>query len=167
MTIAFEELRPERPPDERLFPGSAGIGCSSRPGHVEDNMTWGGLPGVLWHQDVSFVFVRPVGGPTGSWRSTPVYTLSFFDEEHRGALQLYGSRSGAGHRQDPRRGADPLPDAGERDGLHPGALGAGCRKLHSQDLDPSRFLDPSILGNYPDRDFHRLLHRRNPVCLTR
>ena len=31
-----------------------------------------------------------------------------------------------------------------------------CRKTYFSDLDPTRFLDPSIESNYPARDYHRM-----------
>ena len=31
-----------------------------------------------------------------------------------------------------------------------------CRKIYLQDLDPSHFLDDSIMRHYPQKDFHRM-----------
>ena len=31
-----------------------------------------------------------------------------------------------------------------------------CRKIYSDDIDPARFLDPSIAGHYPQKDYHRI-----------
>ncbi|MBP7866558.1 MAG: flavin reductase [Acidobacteria bacterium] len=169
MTIAFEELRPEDL-QMNVFSRIGRDWMLITAGPVEDCNTmtasWGGL-GVLWHRNVSFVFVRPVRWTYRFMEKHPVYTLSFFDEEHRGALQLCGSRSGRDTDKIRDAGLTPFPTPENGTGFTQARLVLECRKLHSQDLDPSRFLDPSILGNYPDRDFHRLYIGEILNCLTR
>ncbi|MDG6224034.1 MAG: hypothetical protein QCI82_00810 [Candidatus Thermoplasmatota archaeon] len=31
-----------------------------------------------------------------------------------------------------------------------------CKRIHSQPLDPDRFVDPSIEEEYPDRSYHTI-----------
>jgi flavin reductase (DIM6/NTAB) family NADH-FMN oxidoreductase RutF len=85
------------------------------------------------------------------------FSLSFFDEEYRSALEFCGANSGRDY------------DKAEKTGLHPvyfrdGTLGfaeaqdvLSCRKLYTHDFDPAGFLDPAIDKDcYPDKDYHRL-----------
>jgi flavin reductase (DIM6/NTAB) family NADH-FMN oxidoreductase RutF len=116
--------------------------------------SWGGL-GILWSRPVSFVFVRPTRHTFSFLEASPRFTLSFFDESWRQALRHIGTVSGRDH------------DKAAETGLVPHALGEDVvtfeqarlvivhRKLHAQDLDPASFVDPSLEGSYPSRDYHR------------
>ena len=55
--------------------------------------SWGGF-GVLWNKPVVYVFIRPQRHTLGFVQRESHFTLSFFGEEQRPALQLLGSRSG-------------------------------------------------------------------------
>ena len=116
--------------------------------------SWGGL-GVLWNAPVSFAFVRPSRYTYGFMEEEKYYSLSFFDIGWRRALQICGSKSG--------RDCDKVKEAelsARFDASAPyfdeADLSLVCRKLYSQDLDPARFLDPAIGGNYKDGDYHRM-----------
>ena len=124
--------------------------------------SWGGF-GHLWNRDVVFAFVRPTRHTFGFMERSEGFTLSFFPASSRHALEVCGSRSG--------RDTDKAAAAGIRARAFPGPAGEGpalrvgfeearlvlsCRKVHAQDLDPAGFIDPSIAGNYPARDWHRL-----------
>lgn len=123
--------------------------------HNAMTASWGGF-GVLWNRKVSFIFVRPSRYTFSLIEGNELYSLSFFPESMREALAYCGSHSGrdedkiaaAGLKPEfPKTGGVVFPEA---------SLVLVCRKLYSQDLDPERFIDPSIMGNYPERDFHRL-----------
>lgn len=122
--------------------------------------SWGGF-GELWNKDVVFVFVRPTRHTFGFMESSDRFTLSFFDEEHRGSLRICGSVSGRDVDKASKAKIHPL-SFGE---AMNGATGVGfeearlellCRKLHAQDIDPERFVDPAIHSHYPAKDWHRL-----------
>ncbi len=96
-------------------------------------VSWGGF-GTLWNKPMVTVY-----------------------EQHRGALNLCGSRSGRDI------------DKWEKSKLHPLAsetiavprvqeafLSFECRVLAWQDFDPSRFLQKTIEKNYPNQDYHRI-----------
>jgi flavin reductase (DIM6/NTAB) family NADH-FMN oxidoreductase RutF len=120
--------------------------------------SWGAL-GELWNKDAAFVFIRPGRHTRAFIDNNPLFTLSFFKEKHHGALALCGEKSG--------RDCDKAAEAG----LTPIVFGGGiagavafeeaseiivCRKIYTQDIDPKRFLDPSIESNYPQKDYHRM-----------
>jgi len=117
--------------------------------------SWGGL-GVLWEQPVAFVFVRPSRHTHGFLERAPAFTLSFFDAAHRPALEFCGSHSGRDVDKVARTGLTPRHDIAGAVYFAEARLVLVCRKLHAQDLDPARFLDPAIAGFYGTRDYHRL-----------
>lgn len=115
--------------------------------------SWGGL-GVLWNQNVSFIFVRPGRYTFQFLERGERYSLSFLGDEHRRALQICGTKSG--------RDTDKVKEAGLTPVFDEAApyfaearLVLQCRKLYIQDLDPKGFLDPSLSGFY-ENDYHRL-----------
>jgi hypothetical protein len=43
----------------------------------------------------------------------------------------------------------------------------GCRKIYTQDVDPTRFLDPAIDGHYGAKDYHRMYLGEIMECLEK
>ncbi|MCL2478335.1 MAG: flavin reductase [Treponema sp.] len=125
--------------------------------------SWGGL-GVLWGRNVATVYIRPSRCTFGIINNVSLFTLSFFDESKRDALNICGSKSG--------RDIDKAAEAGLTPIVFddvPSVTGAGsavsfreakeiliCRKLYTHDIDPGRFLDPGIEKNYHGHDYHRM-----------
>jgi len=70
--------------------------------------SWGGL-GVLWGRPVSFIFVRPTRHTYGFLEEASRYTLSFFDEKYRSALNHCGKVSGREHDKAAETGLEPIP----------------------------------------------------------
>jgi flavin reductase (DIM6/NTAB) family NADH-FMN oxidoreductase RutF len=117
--------------------------------------SWGGL-GILWHKNVNFCFVRPTRYTYEFMEKHELYTLSFFGEKYREALNICGTLSGKDTDKVTKAGLTPFQP-------HPGAVAFEqarlvmvCRKLYYQDLDPACFLDPSLEKNYPQKDYHRM-----------
>ena len=85
------------------------------------------------------------------------FTLCAFDPEHAGALELLGTRSGRDGDKIAQAGLTPV--AAQRiaaPGFAEAVLTIECRKLYWDDLDPSKFLDPTIEAHYPQKDYHRI-----------
>jgi flavin reductase (DIM6/NTAB) family NADH-FMN oxidoreductase RutF len=121
--------------------------------------SWGGF-GHLWNMDVAFVFVRPSRHSYGFMEREEGFSLSFFDERHRKALDLCGSKSGRDTDKAKVAGITPrdfeATGSAQRVGFEEARLVLSCRKLYSQDLDARRFIDPDLVRNYPKGDVHRL-----------
>ena len=120
--------------------------------------SWGGL-GHLWNFDVAFIFVRPTRHTRGFIERSTGFSLSFFGEEHRRALNVCGSVSG--RTTDKAKAAGITPRSFEAAGgpfvsFEEARLVLVCRKIHAQDLDPAGFIDPTIESHYLERDWHRL-----------
>jgi flavin reductase (DIM6/NTAB) family NADH-FMN oxidoreductase RutF len=117
--------------------------------------SWGGW-GVLWNRKVCFCVLRPQRYTRCFVEESSTFSLSFFSEEYRQALEFCGSRSGRQVNKAVSCGLTPLE-------LNQGILGfaesrliLGCRKLYFQDLDPNHFLDATIEKLYPNGDYHRM-----------
>jgi flavin reductase (DIM6/NTAB) family NADH-FMN oxidoreductase RutF len=121
--------------------------------------SWGGF-GHMWGMDSAFVFVRPSRHSFGFMEKEEGFTLSFFDETHRKALDLCGTKSGRDTDKAAAAGITPLAFSAnggtQRVGFAEARLVVTCRKTYSQDLDSARFIDPGIARNYPRGDVHRL-----------
>lgn len=119
-------------------------------------ISWGSY-GQIWNKMFFQVFVRPTRYTYGFMERFDSFTLNAFGPEHRHALSIIGSKSG--------RDCDKLAEAG----LHAEAslevaapcfaeadLVIECRKMYWQDIDRAHFLDATIEGNYPKKDYHRV-----------
>jgi flavin reductase (DIM6/NTAB) family NADH-FMN oxidoreductase RutF len=122
--------------------------------------SWGGL-GVLWGRDVAFMFIRPSRQTYLLANTSRFFTLSFFDESYRKALDLCGEKSGRDIDKASEAGLTPVVfDSGSA----AGAVGFReakeiivCRKLYTHDFEPSAFLDSaSIEKAYNGSDYHRM-----------
>ena len=117
--------------------------------------SWGSL-GVIWGKPAAFVFVRHSRYTFGFMEKQPGFTLSFFDESHRPALNLCGTKSG--------RDCDKVREAGLTPRLfdalpafEEAKLVVTCRTMFHQDLAKESFVDPGIYADcYPTDDIHRM-----------
>ena len=121
--------------------------------------SWGGF-GHIWNTDVAFIFIRPSRHSFGFAEKEEGFTLSFFDEKYRKALDICGARSGRDTDKAAAAGITPRPfpaeGSAQRVGFEEARLVLSCRKVYSQDLDAARFIDPGIAKNYPKGDVHRM-----------
>ena len=116
--------------------------------------SWGFF-GVMWNKPVVVCAIRPQRYTYGLAEREDRLSLAFFSEDHREALRLCGTQSG--------RDMDKLAKAGLStemlDGV-PVVCEADtvllCRKLYAGDLNREGFLDPSLLDNYKQEDYHRM-----------
>jgi flavin reductase (DIM6/NTAB) family NADH-FMN oxidoreductase RutF len=117
--------------------------------------SWGGL-GILWHKPVSFCFVRPTRHTYEFMERNQQYTLSFFDNAFRGALNICGTLSGRDTDKAAKAGLTPFEIQPDAVTFKEARLVMVCQKLYYQDLDPGHFLDPALEKNYPQKDYHRM-----------
>ncbi len=119
-------------------------------------VSWGSL-GVIWNRPFAHVFVRPTRHTHGFMERHDSFTLCTFAEEHRGALDLLGSRSGRDGDKIAASGLTPVASTVvAAPGFAEAELILECRKIYWDDLRPAQFLDPAIGRNYPAKDYHRI-----------
>ena len=117
-------------------------------------VSWGGL-GVLWNRFVATVYVRPQRYTYEFMEKYDTFTLSAYPERSRDMLMLCGTKSGRDC--DKADECRLVPKEYEGGVYFEGAdLVIACKKLYFSDLDSRNFLDPSIMDNYPENDFHRM-----------
>ncbi len=130
------------------------VAGSSRPNPM--TVSWGGL-GTLWNRPVATVYVRPTRFTFSLLEAEPFFTLNFLPERWRAALDLCGSTSGRDTDKWRETGLEPVPGGrGQVPRVAEAELALECRVLATLDLDPARFLDPSLEGLYPRKDYHRV-----------
>lgn len=117
--------------------------------------SWGGL-GVLWHKNVCFVFVRPSRYTYEFMEKNETFSLNFFSQEYRSVLNLCGQKSGRDIDKTKETGLTPFALEHGATGFEQSRLIIECKKLYYQDLNPDHFLDPNIIKNYLNGDFHRM-----------
>jgi len=123
--------------------------------HNAMTASWGGL-GVLWQKNVATIFIRPTRYTLEFVERHETFTLSFFAQEHRGALSVFGTESGRHVDKTRKTGFTPIATDEGSTSFEQARLVLQCRKLYHQDLDPKGFLDPSIEALYPLKDYHRV-----------
>lgn len=126
--------------------------------------SWGGL-GVLWGDNVSFCFIRPQRHTYNFMEKYENFTLSFFNEKYREALDFCGSHSGRDVDKAEATGLVPI----EEDGtiyFNEARLVIVCKKVYYQDIEPTNFLVPNIEKNYLKKDYHRMYIGKVIKCLA-
>lgn len=117
--------------------------------------SWGGM-GILWNKPVVFCFVRPQRYTYKFMESNSIFTMSFFNEEHREALNLCGKASGRNIDKMKATGLSPFESPNGSVFYEQSRLMLECRKLYFSDINPENFNLPGIHANYPLKDYHRM-----------
>jgi flavin reductase (DIM6/NTAB) family NADH-FMN oxidoreductase RutF len=159
MAKIFKEIAPEQIPDN-LFQliGNDWFLLTAGPVDSYNTMTanWGGI-GLFWFKKVCWVVVRPSRYTYEFMEREDAFTMSFFTEDHREALNICGTKSGRDIDKAAVTGLTPVGGKLPRTTYFEQArIVIECRKIYFQDIDPSHFLDDSIAESYQNGDYHRL-----------
>lgn len=115
--------------------------------------SWGGL-GILWGKPVCFCFIRPQRYTHEFSEAGDRLTATFFSEDYRRALALCGRESGREVDKVKECGFTPVRTESGAVYYEEAKLVLSCRKLYVDQLKESAFVDPALLANYPDKDYH-------------
>ena len=118
-------------------------------------VSWGQL-GVLWGKYVATCYVRPQRYTRKFMEKGGFFTLSAYPEKMRDIHNVCGGMSGRDIDKAKEAGLTPVSTPEGAVYFAEAELVFVCKKIYYEDLDPSNFLDKSILDNYPDHDFHRM-----------
>ena len=117
--------------------------------------SWGGV-GILWNKEVATCYIRPQRYTKEFVDREELFTLSFFPDGYRKALNLCGTVSGRDHDKPAEAGLTPLFTDGAVS-FKEADLVLVCRKLYAQPMTEQSFTDKSVLErNYPTRDLHTI-----------
>ena len=169
MNNVFKEIKPTDIPDNvfKLI-GDDWMLITSGSSEDYNTMTasWGGL-GVLWGEPVSFCFIRPQRYTYNFIEKNEKYTLSFFDESHRKALQYCGTHSGRDVNKASAIGMTVVNGDDNIIYFNEARLVLVCEKMYYQDLIPQNFIDSNIDKNYAKKDYHRMYVGKITKCLIK
>ncbi len=117
-------------------------------------IAWGGL-GTLWSKPVATVYVKPCRYTHSFLESNEYFTVSFFDEEHKKALGVLGTKSGRDGDKIAEVGFDVVP-CGESVTFKQAKLTILCKKIYRQDLDTSAMPEAVIKTYYLEEEPHTM-----------
>jgi len=122
--------------------------------HNTMTIAWGSL-GIMWAKPVFSVVIRPQRYTKEFVDSNELFTVSFFPDGYRKALNILGTKSG--------KDCDKIAESGLTPFFPDGTVAFEeanmifiCKKLHGgQQLDPTVFIDKSLDSvMYPKKDYH-------------
>jgi len=119
-------------------------------------VAWGAL-GCMWSRPLAMIVVRPTRYTYTFFEKHRDFTLNRFPAGFEDKLNYCGSHSGRDVDKIRQTGLTPI--ACRRvaaPGFEQAELILECRVSYFNDLDPSRFLEEYIEGNYPNKDYHRM-----------
>ena len=118
-------------------------------------ISWGGM-GVLWGKNVVYIFIRDSRYTKEFLDQRSFFSLTFFDESYRDALNYCGSHSGRNINKTENAGLTysskhSIPYIDE------GNLVFLCEKLSATKIDKDSFLNPDKEKKwYKDHDMHTM-----------
>lgn len=129
--------------------------------------SWGGF-GVLWNKTIATIYIRPQRYTYQFIENNPNFSISFFDEKHRSALNFFGSKSGRDFDKPKETGLTPVITSNNNISYKEARLIIDCKKLYYDDIKPENYIDNNIIDKfYPTKDFHRFYIGEIVSCYTR
>jgi flavin reductase (DIM6/NTAB) family NADH-FMN oxidoreductase RutF len=117
--------------------------------------SWGNF-GILWNKPIASIFIRPQRYTFEFLEKNDFFTLTFFDDNYRPLLNKMGSESGRNTTKMNIEGLDAVETENKVVYFQQAKLVVECRKIYYADINPDHFIDKSIVGMYPNSDFHRM-----------
>ena len=131
------------------------ITAGDESGYNTMTASWGGL-GVLWQRNVATVYIRPQRYTKSFVDNGDYFTISFYGEDYRKALQLCGTLSGKDTDKVQQAGLTPYFIDGTT-AFAQAELIMVCRKLYHQELLPVLVDAPEVEREvYPQKDYHTM-----------
>lgn len=115
--------------------------------------SWGCL-GILWNKPVAVCFIRPQRYTLEFVNASERLSLSVLPDSCRDALRFCGTKSGRDCDKFKETGITPVFDENGTPYVKEARLALLCKKLYVGELCESGFLDPALLENYKEQDYH-------------
>lgn len=157
MSEGFIEVGPEAITDNpfKLFDKDWTLITAGQPDKFNTmTASWGGV-GVLWQKPVGTIYVRPQRYTREFIERETHFTLSFFDETYRMALNVFGACSGRDIDKVKTSGLTPVVDAGAIY-YREARLVLVLKKIYHHDIDPANVHNFDLSDIYAAKDYHRL-----------
>ena len=138
-----------------IFNKEWAIVCAGDPEHYNAmTISWGGL-GTLWGRPVATVYVKPVRYTYQFMNDSEYFTVSFYDEQYREAMQVYGSASGRDTDKEAVTGFVPVYlEHGVT--FEQARVTLVCRKIYYNDLVMENIPAEIAQRTYHDEPPHRM-----------
>ncbi len=130
------------------------VAAGDKDNHNAMTISWGSM-GTLWSKPIVTVYVKPCRYTYEYMNNNDYFTVSFYDEKYREALNIMGSRSGRDCKKD------------KLANLHCKQLEHGvtyeeaevtivCKKIYYQDLDINQIPAEQVERHYKSEEPHRV-----------
>ncbi len=118
--------------------------------------SWGTI-GNLWNKPVAIIYVRPQRYTHEFLEQNEYFTLTFFPEEYKKALEICGSISGKDHDKVKESGLTPYFREENLPAFEEARIIIECRKIYSDEIKPEKFVNKDIDSKiYPQKDYHTM-----------
>lgn len=108
---------------------------------------WGGA-GYLWNRPVAFVFIRPERYTYEFAEQNEMFTLSFYDEKYRKALNICGVKSGRDYDKVKEAGLTPIFSEKSLPAFGEAKIVLEVRKIYADMLSEDAFIDKEPIKNH-------------------
>lgn len=120
-------------------------------------ISWGSL-GFIWQRPIITAMVRPQRHTYKFTEKFETFSISFFNESHRKAMTIMGTKSGRDQDKIKLAGLTPTFIDGVP-AFKEAYLTAIARKLYRGKFEQAGFLDQKVIDEwYPEKDFHTVYY---------
>ena len=130
------------------------VSAGSLEDHNAMTVSWGEM-GTLWSIPVITVYVKPCRYTYEFMEKNDYFTVSFYDEEYRDALNIMGTLSGKDTDKEKQANLTPV-QVGESVSFKEAKKTFLCKKIYYQDLDVGRIPDNIVQRHYTVEKPHRM-----------
>lgn len=118
--------------------------------------SWGTM-GFLWGKPVVYVFIRPQRYTFEFMEKNTEFTLSFFPDENKEALNICGSTSGRDCNKVEKAGISPIETENGNITFNEANLVLECKTLYKEDFKAENFLDKELIQKwFAAGDYHKV-----------
>lgn len=129
--------------------------------------SWGST-GILWNKPIAICFIRPHRYTFAFADQYDFFTLSFFENQYKDALNFCGTHSGRDTDKIQQTGLRPIETPNGSITFEQALLVLECKKLYADFLQEEHFLVKSLIDkNYPQKDFHKFFIGEIVGCYKR
>ena len=117
--------------------------------------SWGGF-GILYNKPVAICFINPARYTYSVIEGSDTFTLTFYTEAYRDALQYCGTKSGRDEDKVKGSGLTPMETQNGAMAFSQAWMVVECRKMLSQSLSPDAIADPAERAKRAAQPMHKM-----------